>query len=337
MTPRNCSSRPYSSRPYSSPPYSPRPCSPRFFSLRAFSGRLLSLAAAALTLLLAGCGTQPGSAADDGSDTFDWVTSSPPGKSNSRIRHLVLHYTDDDLRGSLISLTGSQVSAHYLLSAPMPETGLPRVYPLVPEARRAWHAGVSQWGERSNLNDTSIGIEIVNAGPLALVPMQTSEQEDARAAVARRWSPSRDFAPWSEAQISALITLLKPIIAHHGIKAVDVVGHSDIAPERKTDPGPRFPWQRLHDAGIGAWPRTSDVLCFQRQLASEGLPSHEDLLTALTHYGYPVDHARPELAIAAFQAHFRPGAISGTFDAESVAILLALNARYRQSLGCLPS
>ncbi len=327
MTPRYCS---------------PRPCSPPLFlppsfSSRSFSRRLLSLAAAALTVLLAGCGTQPGSDAGDGSDTFDWVTSSPEGKSNSRVRHLVLHYTDDDLRGSLISLTGSQVSAHYLLSAPMPETGLPRVYPLVPEARRAWHAGVSQWGERSNLNDTSIGIEIVNAGPLALVPMQAGEQEDARAAVARRWSPSRDFAPWSEAQITALLTLLKPIIARHGIKAVDVVGHSDIAPERKTDPGPRFPWQRLHEAGIGAWPRTSDVLCFQRQLASEGLPSQEVLLTALTHYGYPVDAARPELAIAAFQAHFRPGAISGAFDAESAAILLALNTRYRQSLGCQPT
>ncbi|UTV86947.1 N-acetylmuramoyl-L-alanine amidase [Cobetia amphilecti] len=313
MTPRTCS---------------PRPCSPRFFSQR-----LLSLAAAALTVLLAGCGTQPGSGAGDGSDTFDWVTFSPHGKSNSRVRHLVLHYTDDDLRGSLISLTGPQVSAHYLLSAPS-ETGLPRVYPLVPEARRAWHAGVSQWGERSNLNDTSIGIEIVNAGPRALVPLEAGEQEDARAAVARRWSPSRDFAPWSEAQIAALITLLKPIIARHGIKAVDVVGHSDIAPERKTDPGSRFPWQRLHDAGIGAWPRASDVLCFQRQLASEGLPSQQVLLTALTHYGYPVDAARPELSIAAFQAHFRPGAISGAFDAESAAILLALNTRYRQSLGC---
>ncbi|KGA00949.1 hypothetical protein KP05_16135 [Cobetia amphilecti] len=295
---------------------------------------MLPLAAAALTVLLAGCGTQPGSSAGDESDAFDWVKSSPQGQSNSRIRHLVLHYTDDDLRGSLVSLTGPQVSAHYLLSAPMPETGLPRVYPLVSEARRAWHAGVSHWGERSNLNDTSIGIEIVNAGPLALVPLQAGEQEDTRAAVARRWSSSRDFAPWSEEQITALIALLKPIIARHGIKAVDVVGHSDIAPERKTDPGPRFPWQRLHDAGIGAWPRSSDVLCFQRQLASEGLPSQEVLLTALAHYGYPVDAARPELAIAAFQAHFRPGAISGVFDAESVAILLALNTRYRQSLHC---
>ena len=314
----------------------PRDCSPPSFSPRFFPRSLLSLAAAALTMLLAGCSTQSGSGAGVGSDTFDWVTSSPHGKSNSRVRHLVLHYTDDDLHGSLLSLTGSQVSAHYLLSAPMPETGLPRVYPLVSEARRAWHAGVSQWGERSNLNDTSIGIEIVNAGPLALEPLQGGEQEDAREAVARRWAPSRDFAPWSEAQISALITLLKPIIARHGIKPVDIVGHSDIAPERKTDPGPRFPWQRLHDAGIGAWPRTFDMLCFQRQLASEGLPSREVLLTALTHYGYPVDVARSELAIAAFQAHFRPGSISGAFDVESVAILLALNARYRQSPGCQP-
>lgn len=316
----------------SSPVCSARACSPR-----AFSRRLLSLATAALAALLAGCVTPSGPGTGDENDDFRWVTPSPQGESNSRVRHLVLHYTDDDLKGSLISLTGDQVSAHYLLTQPMPETGLPRVYPLVAEERRAWHAGVSQWGERSNLNDTSIGIEIVNAGPQALVPLPPGEQEDASAAVARRWSPARDFAPWDEAQISALITLMKPIIARHDIKAVDVVGHSDIAPERKIDPGPRFPWKRLHEAGIGAWPRSPDVRCFQRQLADEGLPARQDLLTALTHYGYPVDHARPELAIAAFQAHFRPGVISGVFDAESVAILRALNARYRQSPSCQPS
>lgn len=295
---------------------------------------LLLLGGGTLALLLAGCSATQKTVTADASETFAWATPSGQSQSNSRVRHLVLHYTDDDLRGSLSSLTGQDVSAHYLVSAPADGEALPSVYPLVPEDRRAWHAGISQWGERSNLNDTSIGIEIVNAGPQALVPLQAGEQEDAKAAVARRWAPSRDFAPWSEAQISALITLLKPIIARHGIKAVDVIGHSDIAPDRKTDPGPRFPWKRLHDAGIGAWPRTSDVLCFQRQLARTGLPEKRILITTLTRYGYPVEAERPWLAIAAFQAHFRPGAITGVFDAESVAILLALNARYRDGATC---
>lgn len=294
---------------------------------------LTCLTIASLTLL-SGCMQHSRSDTDEASGSYQRMEASTESQSNSRVRHLVLHYTDDDLTGSLISLTGADVSAHYLLSAPADGEALPRVYPLVSENRRAWHAGISQWGERGHLNDTSIGIEMVNAGPEALTPLAPGQTETRASGVARRWSPDRHFAAWNEQQIAALIALASPIVRRHDIKAVDVVGHSDIAPDRKTDPGPRFPWRRLHEAGIGAWPRDADVSCFRRQMASDGLPAEKTLIAALAHYGYPLEAERPWMAIAAFQAHFRPGAISGQFDAESAAILLALNMRYRQSTPC---
>lgn len=312
---------------------------PPLLSLKAF--RATAALLWAIPLSLAGCtstSVSTGPVITGPAITAYQLTDTPllVGESNSRVRHLVLHYTDDDLAGSLKSLTGPDVSAHYLLSGPQPPTDLPRVYKLVPESRRAWHAGVSHWGGRDNLNDTSIGIEIVNAGPLPLAPASTSESEfeTASAAVARRWSPSREFAAWDDKQITALVALITPILTRHDIAPVDVIGHSDIAPDRKTDPGPRFPWKRLHEAGIGAWPLSEDVTCFQRQLAHDGLPENDTLLTALTVYGYPVEPERSWLAIAAFQAHFRPGAITGAFDAESAAILLSLVARYRHTTAC---
>ena len=140
-----------------------------------------------------------------------------------------MHYTAEDFHSSLKTLTDEHVSAHYLLPAhPQREHGKPTVYRLVPEAMRAWHAGTSAWRGRSNLNDTSIGIEIVNKG-------------FTRSMLFTHWQP------YTAEQIAVLIPLSRDIVQRYGIQPQDVVGHSDIAPQRKQDPGPLFPG--------GSWPR----------------------------------------------------------------------------------
>lgn len=153
---------------------------------------------------------------------------------NNRVRFLVLHYTSLDDQKSLKVLTGGQVSAHYLVPLkPKIYKKLPSVYQLVDENKRAWHAGVSYWQGRTNLNDSSIGIEIVNDG--YVIKNGTVE-----------W-----FA-YSQDQINTVVAVAKDIITRYGITPDHVVGHSDIAPSRKQDPGLFFPWKYLADQGVGA-------------------------------------------------------------------------------------
>jgi len=225
---------------------------------------------------------------------------------NSRIRHLVLHYTDIDEAGSLNVLTGPHVSAHYVLPLPARHyRGEPLIYQLVDEERRAWHAGASAWKERTNLNDTSIGIEIVNSG----------------------------WAPYPEAQIEALIALSRDIIARHNIHPTNVVAHSDIAPTRKIDPGPHFPWRQLYAAGIGVWPNEETVARWQAHFAGHP-PSLATLQQALAAWGYrlrvtgELDH-QTRAVLRAFQMRFRPADYRGEPDIETVATLWALLERYQ--------
>nr|WP_277419916.1 N-acetylmuramoyl-L-alanine amidase [Serratia marcescens] len=234
--------------------------------------------------------------------------------ADQRIRFLVMHYTAEDFHSSLKTLTDEHVSAHYLLPAhPQREHGKPTVYRLVPEAMRAWHAGTSAWRGRSNLNDTSIGIEIVNKG-------------FTRSMLFTHWQP------YTAEQIAVLIPLSRDIIQRYGIQPQDVVGHSDIAPQRKQDPGPLFPWRQLAQAGIGAWPDERDV---QRLLA--GRDRHAPvpmvpLLEKLARYGYAIgpswDARQQRNVVAAFQMHFRPDDVRGEPDAESEAIVDALLVKY---------
>ena len=167
-------------------------------------------------------------------DYNSYRTTTPYGK---RVRFLVLHYTALDFAASVKALTTGAASAHYLIPAPHDPSykaaGFKgqRIFNLVAEEDRAWHAGVSGWARRDNLNDTSIGIEIVNQGY-------------------RDTPQGRVWYPFSEAQIQALIPLLKDIAKRHGITPDRIIGHSDIAPGRKVDPGPLFPWKRLADAGL---------------------------------------------------------------------------------------
>ncbi len=199
---------------------------------------------------------------------------------------LVLHYTELPLEESLDVLTDPQrplkVSAHYVLG----EDGTS--YRLVPEERAAWHAGRSHWRGREALNGSSIGIEIVNLH-----------------------GDRHDYPP---RQIEALIELARGIVARHpAIVARNVVGHSDVAPARKIDPGLRFPWQTLAAAGIGLWPGAGAS-------AVEG-----DIQPALQRFGYaPPDAVAPAEIVKAFQRHFRPGRVDGEADHETRMLLSAL-------------
>lgn len=202
---------------------------------------------------------------------------------------LVLHYTgmkSCDAALERLCDPAAEVSAHYLID----EAG--DVFALVDESQRAWHAGVAMWRGQSNINSRSVGIELVNPG---------------------HEYGYRDFP---EAQMTALIPLCQGILARHAIPARNVVGHSDVAPVRKADPGERFDWPRLAAAGIGLWPLPDD-----RQVVLDDAA----IGAALGTIGY--DIADMEAAISAFQRHFRPSLVDGQADPEtrrSIAAVLSL-------------
>lgn len=206
-----------------------------------------------------------------------------PRAAGAVIDVLVLHYTELPLQKSLdILCDGSRearVSSHYVLA----EDGA--LYRLVPEDRTAWHAGRSHWRGREALNGTSIGVEIVNLD-----------------------GDRHDYPP---AQIAALIDLCHGIFLRHPeIEPRNVVGHSDIAPTRKIDPGLRFPWRALAEQGVGLWPREGAA------------PVKGDFQQALQRYGYaPPGEVSAEELVSAFQRHFRPTTVDGFVDAETRALL----------------
>jgi N-acetylmuramoyl-L-alanine amidase len=202
-------------------------------------------------------------------------------RGNAAIDMLVLHYTGmKTAQAALERLCdpAAKVSAHYTVD----EDGT--IYAHVPEARRAWHAGVSSWAGETGINARSIGIELVNPG---------------------HEFGYRDFP---DAQIAALITLCHGILLRRPIPSARVLAHSDVAPSRKEDPGERFPWERLAKAGIGLWPQSRDA-----NLGPE----------ALRRFGYDLS-AGTEKAIAAFQRHFRPKKINGEWDRECAGLLASL-------------
>lgn len=251
-----------------------------------------------LLLLLAGCASGP---------RID--TSHSSIGHDSRVQFIVLHYTSTGLPRSLELLSGRDVSSHYLIGE-SPAT----IYRLVDEDRRAWHAGESEWNGRTWLNATSIGIELVNQG--------YEQSADGR----RLWYP------YSQAQIDALVVLLKDIMARHGLKPGAIIGHSDIAPQRKVDPGPLFPWRRLAEEGLVPWPDAGAVAAAQAHYAAAGLPAIGWFQEALAAQGYRVPrhgHLDDETrnVIAAFQMKYRPTRFDGEPDAETAAMLQVLVAQ----------
>jgi len=272
----------------------------------------------ALALLLAGCA---GNLIDRGAYFAD--TTHRAVSADSRIRFLVMHYTDSDEARSLEVLTTEDVSAHYLVPDHPPlRDGRPVVWQLVPESQRAWHAGASYWQGTTELNAASIGIENVNRGPLD-APRDS------------------EWQPYPPEQVDALIRLAKDIVSRYRIPPTRVVGHSDIAPQRKTDPGPLFPWKALYDAGVGAWPDAATVTAELAGRAPDAPVDVRALQSKLARYGYDVAtdgvlDERTRRVFAAFQMHFRPRDYSGTPDAETDAIAQALLDRYLPALSREP-
>ena len=199
---------------------------------------------------------------------------------------LMLHYTGMQTGAAAIDRLcdpEARVASHYVVE----EDGT--VWRLVPEEGRAWHAGISCWDGRHGLNDVSIGIEIVNPG--------------------HEWG----YRPFPEAQMRAVAALSRAILARWSIPPWRVVGHSDVAPDRKQDPGELFDWPRLAREGIGLWPAAplpAAVGDVPRLLAAFGYCGGADLPTVLR----------------AFQRRFRPARIDGIADAECAGLLAALVA-----------
>lgn len=198
---------------------------------------------------------------------------------------VVLHYTAmASAEAALARLCdpGHEVSAHYLVA----EDG--RVFGLVDEAERAWHAGAGAWGGIGDVNSASIGIELANPGD----------------------------APFAAPLMAALEALLADILARHSLPPEAVIGHSDCAPGRKTDPGPRFDWRRLARSGLSVWPETGE--------AHEAPPA--GFQADLRRIGYTAA-APPEALLAAFRLRFRPGA-RGPLAAADAAAAADLARRY---------
>jgi N-acetylmuramoyl-L-alanine amidase len=244
--------------------------------------------------------------------TYYTDISHPAKNADSRIRFLVMHYTEIDEAGSLAVLTGDNVSVHYVVpDAPKYKNDEPVIYQLVPEAKRAWHAGASSWQGATELNASSIGIENVNAGPLG----------------------NGQWQPYPPQQVDALVKLSRDIVARYHIPPTRVVGHSDIAPQRKIDPGPLFPWRTLYEAGVGAWPDDAAVAA---NLAGRDPKAPVDvraLQQKLKRYGYEVAtdgvlDDKTRRVFGAFQMHFRPSDHAGDADAQTDAIAQALLDKY---------
>jgi N-acetylmuramoyl-L-alanine amidase len=203
---------------------------------------------------------------------------------------LLLHYTGmESAEAALARMSDPavKVSAHYCID----EDGT--LTRLVAEDRRAWHAGASRWAGASDVNGRSIGIELVNPGH------------------------EFGYRAFPEAQMAALIELAREVLGRHPIPAHRVLGHSDVAPLRKEDPGELFDWARLAAAEIGLWPGDA---------APVDPPDADDAARQLAAFGYGYLDQDPVAVITAFQRHFRPAQVTGEMDAETAGRLAAVLA-----------
>ncbi|RPH28969.1 N-acetylmuramoyl-L-alanine amidase [Buttiauxella warmboldiae] len=270
-------------------------------------------AALLFAALLAGCASETG-IVDKGDYKVD--TRHRAQAAWPRVKVLVIHYTADDFSGSLATLTDRNVSSHYLIpDTPPVSGGKPLIWQLVPEEELAWHAGVSFWRGATRINDTSVGIELENKGYT-------------------RRGGVKQFYPFNAAQISVLEKLAQEIVTRYHIEPQNVVAHGDIAPQRKVDPGPLFPWQQLAKRGIGAWPDPERVAFYLNGRAPFEPVETQNMLDLLSRYGYQVtpdmNTEQQQRVIRAFQMHFRPIQYSGVADAQTQAIAQALLEKYGQ-------
>lgn len=274
-----------------------------------------------LTLPLIGCVTTTSPVATTKNYSVDTDTYQSTGKSQ-RIKFIVLHYTVSDNERSIKTLTTGNVSAHYLILSDDDD----KIYNLVPESERAWHAGDGGFSGRTILNDTSIGIEIVNAGI-------NPDYRDALKNGTLDYHPYDHYVEFDELQIKKVAQLVQDIATRYNISPKNVIGHSDMAPSRKIDPGAKFPWEHLYkDYGIGAWYDEADKQEFMNRRTLVA-PSVQEIKRELRKYGYQINNSdewdkASRDVIYAFQLHFRPQQPTGVMDSETYAILQALNKKY---------
>jgi len=219
---------------------------------------------------------------------------------DSRVQFIVLHYTEIDFAQSLQRLTQEEVSSHYLVNDQPPT-----IYRLVDENRRAWHAGLSYWQGFTHLNANSIGIEIVNTG--------------------NGGDTNAPYVQYPTRQIQQVIKLVRDVERRHGVRPDRVLGHSDIQPLTKQDPGPRFPWYELAVAGLIVWPDPSAV-ADARLRFDRDLPSVTWFQERLKVHGFdvPQNGQLDEVtrsSLSAFQMKYRPARYDGVPDAETAALL----------------
>jgi len=242
----------------------------------------------------------------DSSIASDVISSPNFGERNNGVAPdmILLHYTGmPDVEGAIAQLCtpGTDVSAHYIVL----EDG--RIVQSVPEAKRAWHAGVSSWAGEEDINSCSIGVEIINRG--------------------HDWG----YPDFPSRQIAAVIALCRGIILRRKIAPHRVLAHSDVAPARKKDPGEKFPWHLLANSGVGHWVQPAPIV--RGETLKLGSISNEvaGLQAALAKYGYSIptsgkfDGPTMEV-VAAFQRHFRPARVDGIADLSTISTLHALLA-----------
>ncbi|RQO59865.1 N-acetylmuramoyl-L-alanine amidase [Paucibacter sp. KBW04] len=259
------------------------------------------LICAASALLMSACASAPRTPPGPPAPKIDKSFTSL--NQDSRALFIVLHYTVLDFEKSLrVLTTGGQVSSHYLVRDEPPVS-----YYIVDENRRAWHAGLSSWGNNQGLNSSSIGIEIVNPG--------FTDTPNGRV-----------YAPFPQKQIDEVINLVRDIQTRHNIKPERIIGHADIAPGRKQDPGPMFPWKQLADAGLIPWPDAAQVAA-RLPLYQSVPPDAAWFQDKLARYGYSgvprngESDQRTLDTVSTFQMKYRPSDYSGKMDAETAALL----------------
>jgi N-acetylmuramoyl-L-alanine amidase len=225
-------------------------------------------------------------------------------RKSGRVDALILHYTgmaSGEAALQWLCDPASQVSAHYVIA----EDG--QVIQLVPESRRAWHAGQSIWAGERDMNSASIGIEIVNLGHDGGAPA------------------------FPQAQIEAVIALCKDVTVRHQIPAARILAHSDVAPDRKADPGEYFPWDLLAASGVGHYVKPHPIEAGPRLERGMHGVEVEKLQALLAMYGYGLRVSnlygpKTENVVRAFQRHFRPALVDGIADRSTVETLRALLA-----------
>jgi N-acetylmuramoyl-L-alanine amidase len=235
------------------------------------------------------------------------VTAIAPSPShderNEPVDILLLHYTgmvSADEAVARLCDPASKVSCHYLVH----EDG--RIVQMVPEARRAWHAGLSVWEDETDINARSIGIEIANPGH------------------------EYGYPDFPDAQIEAVIRLGLDTVARHSIPRNRVLGHSDVAPRRKDDPGEKFPWDRLAAEKLGHWQKPA-LLTTEGSTFQEGDDGEEveEIQSLFSIYGYGIEitghfDAQTKAVATAFQRHFRQEKVDGIVDPSTIATIRRL-------------